>query len=266
MDSPKISILIPVYNGQETIDQCLESVRRQTYRNFEIICVNDASFDKTLNKLKEWQEIFGLNKFILINNVKNLGVTKSLNLALSRAQGKYIARIDADDTWLSEKLEKQIDFMETHPEYGIVGCNYTNISKHNLFARKICTYETDEEMKKKIFRRNPFAHSCILAKKEIIEKAGNYDKSVRYGQDYDLWLRCLPLTRFYNLQEFLCERLVDNGISIRKQNAQMVQCIKTQLKYIKLYGYPKKNYIYLLEPLSVILIPATLKKLIRRYS
>lgn len=261
----KISILISAYNEERNIDRCFESVKNQTFQDFEIICVNDASQDQTLEKLKKWQSIFGLEKFRLINNTENIGLTKSLNLALGQARRKYIARIDADDIWLPDKLKKQVAFMEANPEYGIIGCNYINVFKNNPATKKVITHKTDDEIKRKIFQRNPFAHSCILARKEIIEKAGCYDENIRYGQDYDLWLRCLPLTKFYNLQEFLCERLVSgDGISIRKQNAQMRQSIKTIVKYIKKHRCFWTNYFYLLEPLMIILLPKFIKNLKRK--
>lgn len=265
MDNAKVSILISVYNEEKNIDKCFKSIKKQTFQDFEIVCVNDASSDKTLDKIKRWQEVFGLNRFILINNSQNIGLTESLNLALAQARGKYIARVDADDTWSLEKLKRQVNFMETHPEYGIIGCNYINIFKNNLAAKKIRTCETDKEIKRKIFRRNPFAHSCILAKRNIIEQVGRYDEKIKYGQDYDLWLRCLPFAKFYNLQEFLCERLAGDGISVKKQNAQMAQSIKTCIKYIRKYEYPRRNYLYLLEPLLIILTPKYLKNLSRRY-
>lgn len=264
-NNPKVSILISVYNGEKNIDQCLESVKDQTYKNLEVICVNDASRDETSAKLTEWQKVFDRDKFILINNQANLGLTKSLNIALSKASGKYIARIDADDTWSREKLARQVEFMEKNPEYGIVGTNHINIYKDNVGKKYIKLPETYEAISQKLFRRNPFAHSCILAKTDLLKNVGGYDESVRYGQDYDLWLRCFPKTKFYNIQEFFCSRAIDNGISVRKQNKQMWQSIKTRIKYINKYNYSWKNYLYLLEPLIIIIIPDLIKNWKRKY-
>lgn len=263
--NPEISILISAYNEEKNIDSCLESVKNQTFQDFEIVCINDASQDQTLEKLKKWQKVFGLDKFILINNTENSGLTKSLNLALKKARGEYIARIDADDLWEKEKLEKQIDFMEKHQEYGIIGCNHINIYKNNKNKKFIKLPEAHKEISGKLFRRNPFAHSCILARTDLIKKVGGYNEEIKYGQDYELWLRCFSLTKFYNIQEFLCSRTVDSGISVKKQNAQMWQSIKTRFKYIKKYKYSWKNYLYLLEPLMVILTPNFIKNLKRKY-
>lgn len=255
---------MPVFNEEKTIDKCFLSINEQSFQDFEIICVNDCSTDKTLEKLEKWQGIFGKNRLILINNKKNLGITKSLNLAVSKAQGEYIARIDADDFWDKEKLAKQISFIENNPEYGIVGCNHVNLYENNSHKRFIKLPETNQDIAKKLFRRNPFAHSCILAKTELIKNINGYDEKIRYSQDYDLWLRLFPLTKFHNIQEFLCTRNIDS-ISVKKQNVQMWQSIKTRMYYIKKYGYSWKNYLYLLEPLLVILTPTFIKKLKRKY-
>lgn len=260
----KISILISCHNEEKNINRCFESIQNQTFQDFEIVCVDDASKDNTLEKLKEWQEIFGTDKFVLIVNSENLGLTKSLNVALSRARGEYIARIDADDFWEKDKLKKQARFMDSHPECGIIGTNHVNIYENNPSKKYVRLPETHEMIAKKLFRRNPFAHSCVMARTDLIRKVGGYDESIRYGQDYDLWLRCFPLTRFHNIQEFLCARRID-GASTKKQKPQMLQSIKTRVKYIRKYKYGWKNYFYLIEPLMVAIAPDFIKNLKRKH-
>lgn len=261
----KISILIVIHNEEKFIDQCLKSIADQTFQDFEIICFDNGSTDGSLEKISKWQQKFGLDKFTLIKNKENIGLTKALNIVLKKANGNYIARLDPDDFWEKEKLEKQIDFMEKNPEYGIIGCNHINIYKNNDTKKNIILPKTHQEISQKLFRRNPFAHSCILAKTDLLRNVDGYNEKIRYGQDYELWLRCFPKTKFYNIQEFLCIRSVDGGISVKKQNAQMWQSIKTRIKYIKSYKYNWKNYLYLLEPLLVILTPNFIKNLKRKY-
>src|SRR3989339_2029793 len=183
-----VSILISAHNEEENIDRCLESIRNQIYQEFEIICVNDGSSDHTLAKLEKWQQIFSSERFVLISNTQNAGLTKSLNIALEKASGKYVARIDADDCWEKGKLEKQVNFMENNPEYGIIGCNHINVYRNNESKKYIKLPETHEIIAEKLFRRNPFAHSCILARTDLIKEAGGYDEKIKYGQDYELWL------------------------------------------------------------------------------
>lgn len=262
---PKISILIVVWNEKEFLDRFFGCIQNQTFSDYEIICVNNGSTDGSLEKIREWQKIFGLEKFKIINSETNIGLTKALNVALKEARGKYVARIDPDDFWEKEKLEKQVNFLEDNPDHGIVGCNHINVYKNNKNKKYTKLPETNEMIAEKLFRRNPFAHSCILARTELLKSVGGYNEEIRYGQDYELWLRCFPLTKFHNLQEFLCQRTVDNGISVKKQNAQMRQSIRTRMKYIKKYNYGWKSYFYLLEPLALILTPNFVKNLKRKY-
>lgn len=261
--NPKISILIVIWNEEKFLDNFFNSIKNQTFSNYEIICVTNGSPTPTLNKVIEWKNKFIDNDFILIENKKNIGLTKALNLALKEARGEFIARLDPDDYWKKTKLEKQFKFLENNKDYGIVGTNHVNIygKKH----KPIKLPETDKEIRERLFRRNPFAHSCIVAKTNLIKKVGGYNEKIKYGQDYELWLRCVPLTKFYNLQESLCVRNVSGGISVDKQDKQMWQSIKTRSKYIRKYRYNWKNYLHLIEPLLVILTPDFIKKIKRKY-
>jgi len=264
-DGPKISILTVVWNEERLLDKFFNNLKDQIFNDWEIICVNNGSGDKSLEKIVEWQKTFPPEKFKIINNKTNIGLTKALNMAIKEAHGKYLARIDPDDSWEKEKLEKQINFLENNLDHGIVGCNHLNIYAESKKKKYVRLPETHEMIAKKLFRRNPFAHSCILARTDLIKSARGYNEKIKYGQDYDLWLRCFPLTKFYNLQEFLCQRSIDGGISVKKQNEQMWQSIKTRIKYIKKYRYGFKNYLYLIEPLMVIITPNFIKKIKRRF-
>ncbi len=265
MLNPAVSILIVVWNEEAFLDALFRSLQNQTFTDYEIICVNNGSTDKSLEKIIKWQKILGPEKFKLINNEINSGLTRALNLALKEARGKYIARIDPDDSWDREKLAKQLAFMEKNLDYGIIGCNHINIYKNNAKQKLVQLPETHNLIAKKLFRRNPFAHSCILARTEILKSDGGYDEKIKYGQDYELWVRCFPLTKFYNLQESLCKRTIAEGISVKKQDAQMWQSIQTRIRYIRKYHYDWKNYLYLIEPLFLILIPNFIKNIKRKY-
>lgn len=260
----KCAILISLYNAEKTLDKTFESLQAQTWQDFRIIAINDCSKDDTLALLKKWQEKFGTEKFLLINNERNIGLTKSLNKGLNRITEPYTARIDADDRWDTTKLKKQIDYLEKYPGCGLLGTWYTNISSKN--ESKVTPPVTDAEIRKSIFQKNPFAHSCVIFKTDLVKQAGKYDESVRYGQDYDLWLRLFPKTTLMNIPEFLCSRNIEGTLtsSGKNQHTQMLQCVKTQLKYLELYDRPWKEYRFIIEPLSVALAPEWLRKLKRK--
>lgn len=250
----KCAVLISLYNAEKTLDMTFKSLSLQSFQDFRIIAIDDTSTDNTNQKLLKWQTSFGSDRFVLIKNKTNLGLTKSLNKGLSLITEPYTARIDADDWWHEEKIESQIEFLDSHLDYGIIGCNYTNLIKNGKENHIHCP-ETDETIKKSMIRRNPFAHSCVMFRTDIIKNIGGYNEKIQYGQDYELWLRCSELTKFYNLQKILCFRNAQSGISFEKQNEQMFQCIKTQIHYIKKLNRPIFEYRFLLEPLIVILTP-----------
>lgn len=262
MTPPPLTVLISVYNGAATLNGCFESIQKQVFQDFEIVCINDGSTDQTSEIIKKWQTIF-VEKLQIIENKQSLGLTSSLKRGLENIQTKFTARIDADDWWHPEKLAKQMAFLETHSAYGLIGCNYKNI-RSNVEKNVYCK-ETDNQIKKSIFQRNPFAHSCVVFDTALIKKIDGYDESIRYGQDYDLWLRLLPHTKFHNLQEFLCYRNAASGISQEKQSAQMYQCIRTQLKYLKLYNRPVVEYRFIIEPFLVAIAPEWLRTLKRKF-
>lgn len=259
----KCAILIALYNAEKTLDKTFESLLAQTSQDFRIVAIDDASSDATYSRLMVWQTRFGQERFTLIKNKLNLGLTKSLNVGLATISELYTARIDADDWWHPEKLAKQVVYLDTHADCSLVGSFYENISSRG--SKLISLPETDTEIRRSIFKRNPFAHSCVLFRTDRVKYLGGYDEAVRYGQDYDLWLRLLPETTFANLPEVLCFRTTEDTLTARRQREQMLQCVKTQLKYLRRYNRPLIEYHYILEPLAVALAPEWLRTLKRKY-
>lgn len=258
-----LTILLAVFNGEKTLNKCLESLQCQTFQNFNVVSIDDNSSDSTKAILLSWQKKIGPKRFSIIKNEKNIGLTKALNKGLENIFTEYTARIDADDWWHSKKIEKQMVFLENNPDYGIIGCNYINFNKNKKI--KVILPKEDKDIKEAIIKNNPFAHSCVIFKTNLVKSVGKYDENIRYGQDYELWLRCFLRTKFYNIQEFLCARTINDNISVEKQNAQMRQSIKTKMKYIKKYKHNWKNYLYLLKPLLIILSPVFIKNIKRKY-
>lgn len=261
--TPRITILLSTYNGSATLDRCFESLLNQTEKNFHIVCVNDASTDHTEMMLAAWQQKFGQDKMVVIKNNANQGLTQSLNIGLTSIATEFTARIDADDWWHPAKLAKQIEFFDTHAGYGVVGTWYENHGKHGVKQMKLPL--TDHEIRKNILKRNPFAHSAVMFRTDLVKNAGGYDVHWRYGQDYELWLRLMPHTKFANLDAFLCYRTADDTLTARKQREQMMLCVKTQLYYLRKYHRPWHEYRYIFNPLLVALAPDWLRTLKRRF-
>jgi len=254
----EFSVLVAVYNGEQYIDRCMQSILVQTYKPSEIVCVDDGSTDTAYDKLIQWQKNSTI-PIVVIRNEQNIGLTKSLVLGLTKTSYPYIARIDADDIWAAEKLELQAEYLQSHPECGIVGCWYENVYPHTKRVFRLPV--TNNEIKKTMFQRNPFGHSCVVFRKDIVGHAGGYDSNIKYGQDRDLWFRLFPHTNMYNIPRILCSRNAVDTISIHKSREQMMQGIRTRIKYICLYHAPIKNYLYLLEPIAIMLTPRIIKNI-----
>jgi|GEM_PF-807425 glycosyltransferase involved in cell wall biosynthesis len=255
---PEISILMSAYNSADTINKSLQSIQSQSFKDWEVIIVDDASTDETHDILLKWQQELGQEKFTIIKNDKNIGLTKSLNKCLRRAGGKFIARLDADDYWHSEKLTVQSAYLSRYPAVGVVGSNYVNLLQEKAMVTNLPKH--DRDIRNKIYRLNPFGHSCVLMRKQLLLSIDGYDPSVYYGQDRDLWFRLMPLTTFHNIQDTLCYRRIDEGISVSSSSRQMWQSIKTKIHYIGINRAPLVNYLHLALPLLILLTPKKVKR------
>jgi len=261
---PSISIIMSVHNGTSTINRALRSIQAQTFTDWEIIIVDDASTDNTQQILFSWQSNLSPDQMTIINNSSKIGLTKSLNKCLPIARGKYIARLDADDMWHPDKLKQQSSFLDQHPDIGVVGSFYANI--HNKRIKLISLPQHDDKIRQQIYSFNPLGHSCVLLRKHLILAVDGYNTAIYYGQDRELWFRLLPLTSFYNLPAYLCYRQADQGISATSSASQMMQSVKTKLTYLRRYRAPIKNYLYLITPILIVLTPNFIKQWRNRLS
>lgn len=260
--TPAVTALLSIHNGVKTLDRCLESIITQTLPNLEILCIDDASTDGTPQLLASWKEKYP-NRITVIRNEENLGLTLSLNKGIDRITTPLIARIDADDWWEPTKIEKQVAFLMAHPDHGVIGTNYINHAPQE--DKPVRLPETDALIKKTLFWRNPFAHSSVMYRTELIKQAGKYNPEVRYAQDYELWVRIHTKTKFANLPEFLCHRTLGVGISVDRQNDQMRQYLKVLITCLPKYHRPLRDYGAMIEPLIVLALPNWVKKLKRKY-
>jgi len=260
MISPLVSVIIPTHNRKEYVVKAINSALAQTYKNIEIIVADDGSSDGT------YETIYNLFKnhpgIVLIKNDVNLGFVKTLNKAVAAAKGKYIARLDDDDSWCdSQKLEKQINFLENNPEYALVGGGVIKKDKNDKEIIRFLLPEGDEDIRKNILISNVFAHSAVVFKKEDFKKAGGYDEEFGFFADWDLWLKIGRLGKFYNFQEFFVFYLEQNQGKNRTSHdylmrRKLVKNIKLRKKYKGFYpGYKRAmfvcfaNYFYSFLPM-----------------
>lgn len=268
---PLVSIVIVTYNRAEYIERAVQSILAQSYKNVEIMIVDDASTDETpriLSKINKREP-----RVIILTNKENLNNTKSANKGIRQAEGKYIARLDDDDFWCGlDKLKKQVDFLEKNPEYALVGGGIIRIDKRGKEIIRYLFPEDDMDIRKIILVDNTFAHSTVLYRRDIFEKVGCYDEQFTFLEDRDLWLKIGRLGKFYNFQEFftyyLDQEYNNPGYVVRNRRVrrQIKLNIKLRKKYCYDYvGYRKAfflccvSYLYSFLPLRQKLRPILLK-------
>jgi glycosyltransferase involved in cell wall biosynthesis len=243
----------------------IESVLNQTYQNFELILINDGSTDNSLDIVKRFMKE---GERIALIDKENSGLTKSLNIGLKRAQGEYIARIDADDIWKKDKLEKQIKFLKENQDYALVGTAYDEIDELGniiYLKQRVPLLLQHKDIINNIVKYNPFLHSSVLFRKVILENIGFYNESFKYTQDYEYWIRIMSQYKVANLEEILASRRCSSGmISIQKEKEQRMYAIKSKLLAVNLLSKSIIEYKYLINDILVYILPQVIVNFIRR--
>ena len=227
---PEISLIMSVYNGEEYLKEAVESVINQTFKEWELIIINDCSTDNTAGILSELAERD--ERISVHTNEVNLKLPASLNKAISLSKGKYIARMDADDICLPERLEKQFEFMEKNPDVSLSSCRFMTL-KNGVVASGGCGGKCDSEsLKALLLVTNPILHPGIIARAEVISKL-MYDTSLTCTEDLELWTRFAAENyKMEILPEYLMlYRLHDKQITGTTLERQHKEALKIQQKY-----------------------------------
>ncbi|OJJ23807.1 hypothetical protein BKI52_05505 [marine bacterium AO1-C] len=189
----KLSILLPFYNAEDTLKAAIESILSQTYTNFELILVNNASTDQSRLIAQKFAK---QDSRITIVDEARQGIVYALNTGLSHSKASYIARMDADDMALSTRLQKQVTFLDAHPDIDLVSClvDYQSASEGTLGYQKyvewINTLVTPEQIALNRFVESPLAHPSVMFRRAAVEQWGRYRQG-NFPEDYELWLRWL---------------------------------------------------------------------------
>ena len=201
MKKPEISIIITTYNRANYLKSCIESVLNQTIKDFELIIIDYGSTDNTKEVVAQYQD-----RRINYIYQKNNGQNSARNKGLELAKGEYIAYIDSDDIWNTEKLEKQHCIMKNHPDISVVYCGTRLINENGeVIGEKPLVSHRGFVLDKLIFTNFLYNGSCVLFKKECINKAGIYDESLNRMTDWDFYLRLALYYKFYGINEYLLD-------------------------------------------------------------
>jgi len=184
---PKVTVLLPVYNTEKFVRQAIESILGQTFTDFELLIIDDASSDNTLRIVK----LFSDPRIRIIENKQNLKLAKTLNIGLKEARGEYVARMDDDDIAISERFEKQIAYLDSQVDISLAGTAITFIDEDGEFGSSREVPQTSVGTAYELMYGNPIFHSSIMFRKSDIISIGGYDESFDYAQEYDLYIRLL---------------------------------------------------------------------------
>lgn len=261
--TPKISVIMGIYNCASTLQEALDSLYAQTFQDFEIILCDDGSSDNTykiaIDNAQKHENI------VLLQNETNKGLNYTLNRCLSVAKGEYIARMDGDDISLPARFEKEYHFLENHPEYAIVSTTMKYFDEKGVF--KVGKISREEPRLKDFVKGTPFCHAPCMVRRDAYEAVGGYsisDKLLRV-EDYHLWIKMYQKGfKGYRMSEALYMMRDDrNAIGRRtfKSRANEAYVKYLACKYLKL---PVYSYVYCLRPLVIWLMPNCVYKIFHR--
>ena len=218
-DPPCVTVLLAAHNSAAYVRQAIESILGQTFRDLELVAIDDGSADDTPALLARFETD---PRVRLLSNSQNVGLAASLNRGIAAARGRYVARMDADDIAEPQRLAEQIEFLESRAHVGILSSGYIRIDESGNPFGEVQLPESDLEIRWTNLLENPFAHPAVVVRRDVLLAHGlAYDESLRAAQDYDLWSRMLRYTCGANLRAPLLRyRVHSKNVSHQRREEQ----------------------------------------------
>lgn len=231
---PLITIIVPAYNHDKYIEKCIDSIIEQTYQNIEIIIINDGSTDKTIDKIGSYAH----HEKVVVINQNNKGLCKTLNIGLSLAKGDYISILASDDYLITNKLEKQVAFLENNEEYGMCCAKAYEVDNTGKKLGVVGSVADASELSfRNLLEGNKIAALTVLIKSSVLKEIGGFDESL-YMEDWDMWLRISHKYKIGFLNEFVAYyRSHETNIS-SKVNLMEKCKVETIKKWSSINNYP----------------------------
>ena len=236
MMNDKISVIMACYNCDKTLEKAIDSILAQTYTNWVMICCDDGSQDSTMKILQRYKEKYP-DKFVVIQNPENKKLPYSLNHCLEYVETDLVARMDADDWSLPERFEKQVKYLENHPEIDLVGTGVIVSDGEKKIASIV---KVPDPTKETMLKQNAFSHATIMTYKKVYDELNGYslDSTVIRAEDVDLWCRFLAKGfRGYNLQEELYVILEDSNAVKRRTLQARINGARTKSRGFRIMGF-----------------------------
>lgn len=256
MTQSRVTIIMGLYNCQETLAEAVASLHEQTFTDWHLIMCEDGSTDQTLQIARELQQI-APHKMTLLRNKENQGLNYTLNRCLQAAKSEYIARQDADDCSKPDRLLQEVTFLEQHPEFGFVSCAKAHFDEQGIWG--ICNY-LPSPTAIDLVKEPEFCHPASLFRRTALEAVAGYSEGERLlrVEDYHLWFKLLAAgIRGFNLSEvYYLYRDDRTSFQRRHFRYRLNECYVKHL-IIQENNLSKVNYVQLLRPVIVGLLPQT---------
>ncbi len=217
-ESPKVSVVIVTYNCARYLPIAVESILRQTFSDLELIVIDNASTDGTRQFLDSVTD----PRLVRINNPRN-GGPQAANLALPVARGRYLARLDADDVALPDRLRQQFEFMEAHPDIGLCGSAYEEIDENGKHRNQSAVVQDAAEIRWQLGWQNFIGHSTVMARTQLVTSLGGYREDLWCVQDYDLISRIALNSKVTMLPDCLVQYRVYSNSITHVRNEEMLR-------------------------------------------
>ena len=258
----RISVLMGIYNCAPYLQEALDSLYAQTYQDFKIILCDDGSKDDTYTIAQK--NAAKHDNIVLIRNEENMGLNYTLNHCLEYADTEFCARMDGDDISLPTRFEKEINFLDEHPEYAIVSCPMIYFDERGEFARG---KRGGEPTKKNFINGTPFCHAPCMVRREAYKKGGGYTVEKRFlrVEDYHLWIKMFKEGyRGYNLSECLYMMRDDSNAATRRRWKGDFNEFKVRLLAVKELNLGIKGFIWSFKSVVVKILPRSLYRLLHK--
>lgn len=257
---PTISVILPAYNAAPYIAQAIDSILKQTFKDFELIIVDNCSTDKTWHIIQSY--VTKDNRIRAYQNDENLGVAGNRNQGINLAEGKYVAWQDADDISYPQRLEKQYHFMEANPKVGIVGGFLQFFDETGyLSIRKYAPDDTN--LRKTVFRYSPVALPATMIRKRCLDELGDYAVEHAPAEDLEMALRIGSRYQLANLQEVVLDyRQTPHSVTFNSLKKMELETLAVRKKYAQDAAYSMTLFDRLyngLHYISIFIIPPTWK-------
>ena len=250
----KVSVIMAVHNQNLFLEKSIKSILNQSYRKFYFLIIDDGSDKKTKKILEKYKNKD--NRIKILTNKKNIGLPKSLNKAIKLVKTELIARMDADDISLKNRLKKQVNFFRKKKYLSILGSNAIIINHDGKTIKKSRMETEHKRIVKDIYYKNPIIHPSVMFKKFYFYDIGGYDNSYRKCQDYDLWIRSKNKYIFANLKENLIKYRSSNQYTFTTLKFTLKTILKNSLKYNEplkgIVGILKNLIVYIFKNLRIV--------------